>query len=405
MRRAVGLYVNAIHSLRNADDVDVDIWFVVVPEEVFVLGRPKSRVPSSVAVAPASMLTRRMASRFSAKAPSLFDEDNQIARIFEFHTDFRHQLKNRLLEDKEVTQIFRESTIAHSLAELPKLDDDDFPGNNPSLEKELSDGSSRRMQGALDVHWNIGTASFFKAGGRPWKVSTARPGVCYVGLIFKQDRRSQGKNHCCGAQLFLESGEGVVFKGALGPWYSEESRQFHLSKEEARKLIGVAIDAYFDEHKVNPSEVFVHGRTRFNTEELDGFREAVPKGTEITGVRITRTSQVKLFTGGDLPVRRGTALLVSQNLGYLWTSGYVEHLKTYQGRETPNPLRVEICGPSTSCMEVVLKDIMTLTKMNFNSSIFADGYPVSMRFAEAIGDVLMATEGREIPPLPFRHYI
>ncbi|WP_282128717.1 TIR domain-containing protein [Roseobacter litoralis] len=403
--KTVGLYVDAIQSLRTNDDIDVDIWFVVVPEEVFVLGRPNSRVPSDIAVASESILTKKMASRFSDAAPSLFAEDNEIARVFDFHADFRHQLKNRLLEDKEVTQVFRESSIVHSLAD-PNESNNEKPGDDPELfEEELSDGSGRRMQGALDVHWNIATTSFFKAGGRPWKVSTARPGVCYVGLIFKQDRRKGGNNHCCGAQLFLESGEGVVFKGALGPWYSKESHQFHLSKTEAKRLIGVAIEAYRDEHGIDPSEMFVHGRTRFNHEELEGFQEAAGDKTEITGVRITRTNEVKIFTSGDLPVNRGTALLVDDRLGYLWTSGYIDHLQTYQGRETPNPLRVEICGRSSSTIETVLADIMTLTKMNFNSSIFADGFPVSMRFAEAIGDVLMATEGRKIPPLPFRHYI
>jgi len=165
------------------------------------------------------------------------------------------------------------------------------------------------------------------------------------------------------------------------------------------------MDAYKKEHGIGPNEMFVHGRTRFNHEELEGFREAVGDQTEITGVRITRTNEVKTFTSGDLPVNRGTALLVDDRLGYLWTSGYIDHLETYQGRETPNPLRVEICGRSSSTIETVLADIMTLTKMNFNSSIFADGFPVSMRFAEAIGDVLMATEGRKIPPLLFRHYI
>ena len=397
--KAVGLFVDQIYTASHEDDADVDIWFVIVPEEVFILGRPKSRVPSEIAIEPSSVFSKRIASRFTHETPSLFIEDNEIARIFDYHADFHHQLKNRLLELKEVTQIFRESSIVQSIAEHLNTD------NLADDEEDLIEGATRRMQGPLDVNWNIGTTCFFKAGGRPWKVTTARPGVCYVGLIFKKDERKHGNNHCCGAQLFLESGEGIVFKGALGPWYSKESKQFHLSKEEAKRLIGVVLDTYRQEHGILPSELFIHGRTRFNREELEGFREVAPAETEITGVRITRTSDVKIFTGCDLPVRRGTAILVSERLGYLWTSGYIEHLQTYQGRETPNPLRVEICDETASDIETVLGDIMTLTKMNFNSSVFADGFPVSMRFADAIGDVLMATQDRDIPPLPFRHYI
>jgi len=121
--------------------------------------------------------------------------------------------------------------------------------------------------------------------------------------------------------------------------------------------------------------------------------------------RITRTSDFKLYSTGDLAVKRGTYQLLTDRLGLLWTSGYVEELGTYQGRETPNPLRVEICGNTTSNIKTVLKDILTLTKMNFNSAVYADGYPVTMRFADAIGDVLMAASDKDVSPLPFRHYI
>ena len=82
-------------------------------------------------------------------------------------------------------------------------------------------------------------------------------------------------------------------------------------------------------------------------------------------------------------------------------------LGTYPGRETPNPLRVEIVNDTKNSVKIdtVLSDIMMLTKMNFNSCIYADGIPVTMRFADAIGDVLMTAKEAHIPPLPFRYYI
>ena len=56
-------------------------------------------------------------------------------------------------------------------------------------------------------------------------------------------------------------------------------------------------------------------------------------------------------------------------------------------------------------IETVVSDIMMLTKMNFNSCVYADGIPVTMRFADAIGDVLMTAKDTKVPPLPFRYYI
>jgi hypothetical protein len=53
----------------------------------------------------------------------------------------------------------------------------------------------------------------------------------------------------------------------------------------------------------------------------------------------------------------------------------------------------------------VLADIMGLTKVNFNACIFADGLPVTLRFADAVGEILTAAPISDDAPLPFRHYI
>jgi len=46
-----------------------------------------------------------------------------------------------------------------------------------------------------------------------------------------------------------------------------------------------------------------------------------------------------------------------------------------------------------------------LTKLNYNACIFADGLPVTLRFADAVGEILTSGPMENIPPLPFKHYI
>ncbi|MFP4098951.1 MAG: hypothetical protein ACLFU1_09285 [Alphaproteobacteria bacterium] len=48
---------------------------------------------------------------------------------------------------------------------------------------------------------------------------------------------------------------------------------------------------------------------------------------------------------------------------------------------------------------------MGLTKLNFNTCIYGDGLPVTLRFAEDVGEILTAIPTIESKPLPFRHYI
>lgn len=400
---AVDLFVEEIRKASIDDDTQVDIWFIVIPDEVYLYGRPDSRVPKGISLAPTYRMSKRMATRFTRDAPSMFPEDNTAAHIYEHHADFHHQLKARLLHIQAVTQVLRESSILQALSATEKIVSDE--GDGETLLEVPEGYIERRMQDPVNVCWNLGVACFFKAGGRPWKVTTARPGVCYVGLVFKRDDLRGGGHACCGAQMFMDSGEGLVFKGAVGPWYSQKTKQFHLSEGEAKRLMRRVLEAYKEIHDKYPSELFVHGRTRFSSAELAGFDSASSCETNVTGVRITRTSEYKLFSSGDLPVKRGTVLKIDDQTGLIWTSGFIDRLNTYPGRETPNPLRVEACGPMAVNIETILSDVLTLTKMNFNSSVYADGFPVTMRFADAIGDVLMATGERELPPLPFRHYI
>src|SRR5690606_40878780 len=131
----------------------------------------------------------------------MFDEVNEEAKPFEYEANFHNQLKARLLDTKQVIQVVRDSTLEVS--------------KDP-------DARRRSLQDPASVAWNLGATAFYKSSGTPWRLANVREGVCYVGLVFKKLEAARGRdNACCGAQMFLHSGEGVVFKGAVGPWYSE----------------------------------------------------------------------------------------------------------------------------------------------------------------------------------------
>jgi hypothetical protein len=381
----VSLFEQPIRHRLQQDDIAVDIWFVVVPEEVYLLGRPLSRVRRDQKISLAIQMNARLARRLQ-KEPSLFPEDMQAAKIYQYELNFHHQLKARLLDLRAVAQVVRESSLA--------------PDNIDSMT-----GIKRRMQGPSEVAWNLTTTSYFKAGGRPWKLAEVRDGVCYVGLVFKKDTSSSDqRNACCGAQMFLDSGDGLVFKGAVGPWYSPETHDFHLSELEARRLVESVVNSYESTTGAHPKELFIHGRSRFSEQEWRGFRAGVPSATDVVCVSIRRARDLKVFRDGTRPLLRGTYYTASRRRGYLWASGYVPFLGTYPGREVPNPLVVEIVHGEAE-LRLVLNDVFGLTKLNFNACNYADGYPVTLRFADAVGEILTATPLGDIPPLPFRHYI
>ena len=101
---------------------------------------------------------------------------------------------------------------------------------------------------------------------------------------------------------------------------------------------------------------------------------------------------------------RGLAHKVTPSRAYLWSTGYVPRLDTYPGWETPNPILVEIVRGDPE-IEIVLADILGLTKLNYNSCEFSASMPVTLSFADAVGEILMAAPSESTPPLPFRYYI
>ena len=387
IKSAVDIYVEHLVTMQNRLENPPSFWFVVVPEEVYELGRPQSKVSKTDQIPGQVTVSAARARRLEVQL-SLFDGDEKEAEVYNYDTHFRRQLKARLLQDRIVTQIVRETTL------VPQ----DF----------LTEAGRprRRLEDPATVAWKLCTGAYYKAGGRPWQLADVRPGVCYVGLVYKRTgMRSNDRHACCAAQMFLSDGDGVVFRGALGPWYSPDNKQYHLDRRSAHHLIRMVGKEYNRRHGKPPTELFIHARSSFADEEWEGFEQGCPKSTRLVGVQIRDArDDLKLFRTGKYPVIRGTAALLTKRSAFLWTTGYVPRLDTYMGPETPNPIHVRV-QKGRCDLQTVLLDVLGLTKINFNSCLFNDRLPVTIKFADAVGDILVSAPIEGEPKLPFKFYI
>ena len=379
------LFSQKLIKYQKQEDMSVTIWFVAIPDDIYVYGRPKSRIPKS------QLNVRSRLSRKEKQSTQIFifDEMNQLREAYNFEANFHNQLKAMLLQDKIVTQIIRESTIGYR-----DLWEDE---NLITYQKRFDTAKA----------WNIATTLYYKAGGLPWKLGEVRNNVCYLGLVFKKlDDDSISRNACCAAQMFLDSGDGVVFRGHMGPWYNPESKEFHIQEADARDLLEQSLESFRDKSgdRSYPKEVFIHAKTYFDDNEWNGFLDASNGKCKIIGVRIRDNYTIKVYREFSYCVPRGTYLRISPTKAYLWTKGFIPRLQTQLGLETPNPVEVEITRGEAE-IEMVCKDILALTKLNYNSCIFADGVPVTLKFADRIGEVLTAGKNVEPGVLPFKHYV
>jgi hypothetical protein len=389
IKTAVDVFVDRLVADRNRDEDPPSFWYVVIPEFIYDLGRPRSIVAPAERIAGKITLTEKEVANLAVQ-PTLFGHAEKEAEVFKYAKNFRRQLKARLLEHQIVTQIVRETTLTPH--EFLKANQKDL---------------KRRVEDAATIAWKLCTSSYYKSGGRPWQLANVRPGVCYVGLAYKQQPKNGDIRYaCCAAQMFLSDGEGVVFRGALGPWYQPDSKQYHLDRNAARELGSTVLSEYRLLHLDDPTELFIHAKSSFSTDEWAGFTEACEsKRTKVVGVQIADAwDQIKLFRPGNYPTIRGTAMLTDHRSGFLWTSGYVPRLDTYIGPDTPNPLHVSVRRGDAN-IETVMADVLSLTKINFNTCLFNDRKPVTIRFADAIGDILVSAPVSTEPRLPFKFYI
>ena len=387
VRKSVDLYIQEVEYHDKNEERRVDIWFFILPEFIFERCKPLSR-RSGLEMVKGSFTKKQKKPTDLPLFAGVIDQTDE--EIFHDVPDFHRQVKARLLKLSYTSQIIRETTLS------------------PENFLNKAGYPKRRLQEPATVAWNIATGLYYKTQYEPpWKLANVRPGVCYIGLVFKQIPNDPKEHACCAAQMFLNEGDAVVFRGANGPWRTGDY-DYHLKRPEAKKLIGKVLETFSEKHGTPPKEFFIHGRTTFNNDEWQAFTEAAPKETNIVAVRIKTTSgDNKLFRSGDYPVLRGTAIILDERNAYLWTNGFLPRLDTYIGPETPNPLMITILRSTGDLPDIrtVLQDIMGLTKINYNACNYSDGLPVTIRFANKVGDVLTMGSAKDSEKQPLKFYI
>lgn len=366
----VNMYMEGFKVIEKKDET-YNVIVCIVPDEIYKNCRPKSQPLEPWGDKPRNKVIQQ----YQRGQKTLFEQWNDdnpegwTTDKYDLSVDFRRQIKARALKYNIPIQIILESTLT------------------------LNDQSEdrRSLTCLSDRAWNLSTALYYKSGGKPWKLATAREGVCYIGISFrKTGSGNDDKTACCAAQMFLNSGDGVVFLGDEGPWYSPEKKQFHLSKEAASKLLSGILKTYSQLEGKALNELFIHSRSPIRQDEFEGYRSACPQGVKIVGVHVRRyRNDKKLYRAGKMPVLRGTFLKWSNKIGYLWGTGFKPRIETYDGWEVPNPLKIEIQYGDADIEQVAL-DIFGLTKLNYNACRLGDSEPVTIMFSDDVGEILIS---------------
>lgn len=388
----VDIFLSRIVEFTKKEDAKLDIWFVVIPIQIYNSCKPQSW-GRNLSKGTQQYADRAASGQISLGFEEYADYDDMLSRIMDTTNDFHNLLKARLIQENITVpiQLVVDRTLRFRDKETNKRYDEYLKAN---------------------LAWTQSVTLYYKLGRLPWKLGDIREGVCYIGLVFKKMPNDKTRNVCSAAQMFLKDGDGSVFRGNIGLWESDRPHEYHLDEKAGRELIGMALDDYMQKWNRYPGELFIHSKTHFNDAEWQGFAKAVAERkaeTNLVGILIKDLNDLKLYRHApgqesNYGVLRGTAMLIDEKEGYLCTKGFIPRLNSSNSLEMPRNLRIKVIRGETN-IEVVLRDILALTKLNYNSCIYGDGIPVTLKFSNKIGSILTSTPDWKVDTRQFMYYI
>jgi hypothetical protein len=244
--------------------------------------------------------------------------------------------------------------------------------------------------------WNLSVAAYYKSKGIPWKLAELESGTCYAGVSFYRECSFEGKQSMRAsiAQVFLATGETLILRG--DPFESPESdTRPHMNLQQAQSLKDQIIRAYRWSHKDQPPErLVIHKSSEFTPDETRGFMKgdgAVKQPDLLT----LSQSPVSWYRNGGYPIVRGNVVKVSDSEYYLFTLGYIPQLQTFPKPGIPIPVRVRVANLD-SPERKMCKEVLSLTRLNWNNADFCDQMPITISASNRIGDILSEARIRDV---------
>lgn len=283
---------------------------------------------------------------------------------------------------------------------------EDVLDENAVIPRKIKESSARKIQDEAGRSWNLLTTVYYKATGRiPWR-RMPREGeysACYIGISFYREVGGQ-QLFTSAAQMFDERGRGFILKGRRA---QTESRGKHpyMTQDDARELIADVLAAYKTHHMNYPARVIVLKTSRFRDEEAEGIIEALNEvKTELRDlVWVQESSSVKVLRDGNYPVMRGTFVDLDGK-GLLYTNGSIPYYGTYPGMYDPRPLLLCKHQSSDSTIADIAHEVLSLTKLNWNSTQMNQKLPIPIRAARKVGEVLKYVTDEKVSS-DYRRYI
>lgn len=275
------------------------------------------------------------------------------------------------------------------------------------------------------VRWWLSLGLYVKANGTPWRNQIVTDSTAFIGLDFSiQKLNAQTKYVLGSSQIFDSAGQGLRF--LIQPiehpvFYGKNP---FMSKEDARRLILKLKEAYYRiDGNSKLDKLVIHKVLHYTYDEMQGISEALDGIDNIELLQIQKYSNWRAIRGQKnsltqkisihgFPIQRGTVIQLDDFSFLLWTHGSVLNndiaginRNYYQsGRGIPAPLLIRRFRGKDP-IETTAKEILALTKMNWNGGELYKTLPVTLDFSKRLSRYAKQAETLQAIPYDFRFFM
>jgi hypothetical protein len=230
--------------------------------------------------------------------------------------------------------------------------------------------------------------------------------LLYRGQLFP-DAGSKGSphQHCTGFQRTWLRIHGAWRGGENRKTRPSTETQPRLNDEGMRSLLQDALSRYRQDHQHLPARVVIHKSSRFTEDEIAGAEAALNDvKVEIQDFLSLAPSFVRLYRQGYYPPLRGTVLEPDDMYHFLYSRGSVNFYEEYPGMYVPRSLQVRY-DRVVSPRRELLREVLLLTKMNWNNTQLDSSSPITLRAARQVGTILRYVNEGDPVQHPYKFYM
>lgn len=272
-----------------------------------------------------------------------------------------------------------------------------YCANNQIKVQIIEDKSIDSTQN-LKVKWGLSTGIYAKSNGELWVPKYFDDETAFIG--FSYSMMPNGNFYVGCSQLFDSSGHGMrlIINQLKDPIIVRKNP--YMTKDDAQYIIGNLLRSYYHScPTAKLKRVVIHKTTPFMQSEIEGINLALSCIEKVELLQIQEYSNWRavMFNNeyneglSNFSVKRGTAVHLDDRKILLWTHGCIKNselkgvLNYYKGgRGIPSPIQITRYQGGSSA-DLIIKEILMLTKMNWNSgdSLYKNT-PVTIDFSKIV---------------------